>query len=105
MSALDRIFGTLTALAEDWKGEAARRRVLTAVDPAADVLEHCGTVLAAGLAELNAGTGNLTVIDVARLEHVTPQTVRGWIRRGELDATRTADGYRIPRSARRKRAA
>jgi hypothetical protein len=105
VSGLDRIFGSMDALADLWRAEAARRRKLTAVDPAADVLEHCASELTQQTADLRTGVAVLTVGDYARLKHVTPQTVRRWIRRGELPATGTSEGYVIPRDARRTRAA
>jgi hypothetical protein len=100
--ALERIFATLHTQGAAWKAEAARRRQLTAVDPAADVLEHCAAELALQVADLEAGLATLTVYDMARIERVQPQTVRNWIRRGELAAVKTADGYAIPRTARRR---
>jgi DNA-binding transcriptional MerR regulator len=41
------------------------------------------------------------VDDYAHQKLVTPQTVRNWIRRGQLPAERTAKGYRIARDAQR----
>ena len=40
----------------------------------------------------------LTVVDVATRLRVHPQTVRGWIARGELGAVRMGRTIRIPRS-------
>lgn len=103
---IDAVFAQLRGMAEAWTREAARRRQISGVDPVADTLGHCATELAQQLLELEADMGFLSVEDYARLHKVTPQTVRTWIRDGELPAVRTDRGaYQIRRDAKRKRSA
>ncbi len=101
---IEALFGSLRALGDGWRAEAARRRRISATDPVADTLEHCAGELHAHVHELDGDTVWLGPEGYAELHHVTAQTVRNWIRHGELDATRTAAGaWRIRRAAERKR--
>lgn len=105
MTTLDGTFAQLRAVADGWEQEAKRRRQLTNIDPAADVLEHCASELRDQVASIAADTYYLTPEDYARAHHVTAQTVRTWIKRGELAAVVTERGYRIRRDERRRKGA
>lgn len=104
---MDPIVLPFVNAARSWKEEAKKRRAISATDPVADTLEYCAGELAARLQEAEQTTQGLTVEEYARLDHVrvTPQTVRTWIRRGQLAAIDTPTGYRIARDAKRVRAA
>jgi excisionase family DNA binding protein len=102
---IDAVFAQLRGVAEGWSREATRRRQISAVDPVADALTHCASELGEQLRQLDADTALLSVEDYAAARHVTPQTVRAWIRHGELEAVRTERGYRIRRVARRRKSA
>jgi hypothetical protein len=89
--------------AQSWRQEAEERRRISKSDPVADTLDYCAGELAVRLREAERADESLTVEQFARLADVdvTPQTVRAWIRRGELPATLTPKGWKIPRAARR----
>lgn len=101
------VLTTAEGAARGWRQEAEKRRAISAVDPVADTLEYCAGELAARLAEAASADVGLTVEQYAGLPEVdvTPQTVRNWIRRGELAAIETPKGYRIARAAKRIRRA
>ncbi len=99
---IEGILGTVRGVAEGWRSEARRRRAITKTDPAADTLEHCASELESVVDQLDRDTLFLSTVEFAELHHVTPQTVRTWIRRKELPAATTADGdYRIRHDAKR----
>ena len=103
MSAYLTPIAAVTALAESWREEAARRRQLSKHDPVADALVYCADEAKVTLAPFTAPDAVLTVEQFAADQGVTPQAVRNWIHRGELPATKTPHGYRIARAARRAR--
>lgn len=86
-----------------WLREAESRRRVSRLDPVADALEYCAAELIEHVRVVDGLNAVRTVEQFAADHGVTPQTVRGWIRRGELQATRTPHGWRIPRSAHRMR--
>jgi excisionase family DNA binding protein len=90
-------------MAAVWRREAESRRRVSRQDPVADALEYCAAELIEHLRVVDGLNAVRTVDQFAADHGITPQTVRGWIRRGELQATRTAHGWRIPRSAQRMR--
>lgn len=104
---MDPIVTPFVSAARSWKQEAAKRRAISAVDPVADTLEYCAGELAERIRDAELANEGLTVEQYARLPHVsvTAQTVRNWIRRGQLAAVETPNGYRIARSAKRLKAA
>jgi len=103
---IDEAFAQLRGVANGWAQEAARRREISGVDPVADTLTHCASELEELVRELDADLAMISVEDYARAHHVTPQTVRNWIRDGELPAVQTERGHwRIRRDARRKKSA
>jgi hypothetical protein len=89
--------------AKTWKEEADKRRRVSAVDPVADTLDYCAGELVARLQTLAVETAYESVDERARRERVTPQTVRNWIRAGQLAATDGPKGYLIPITAERVR--
>lgn len=92
----------------DFRSEAARRRKITAVDPVADTLAHVASDLADRLRHAEHATERLTPEQYGALPHIDakPQTVRKWCRLGQLPgAEHTESGWRIPRDAKRVRAA
>ncbi len=58
---------------------------------------------ASAASELQQDSTWIGVEDYAALRDVTPQTVRNWIRRGELKAHDSGHGYMINRNAKRQR--
>lgn len=90
--------------ADAWKDEARRRREISRTDPVADALEHCATDLTARIENARLADGEwLTVEEYALLPDVdrTAQTVRAWIRAGQLAAKSTPNGYMIRKDERR----
>ncbi len=100
---------TVTAAARDvaegWRREADQRRRLSRHDPVADALDYCAAELLDQLRMVDGPAAVRTVEQYAADHGVTPQTVRNWIGRGELEAYRTPHGWRVPRTARRRRGA
>lgn len=89
---------------DEWKSEARRRRAISKVDPVADALEHCATDLTARIENARIAEGEwLTVEAYAVLPDVdrTPQTIRAWIRAGQLAARPTPRGYLVRKDERR----
>lgn len=102
---LDTIFAAIKAEAKAWQEEAAQRRTLTSVDAAADALDSCAEKLLKEVHILETESEWLTPeqYGAQHIPHVSGQTVRNWIRRGELSAEDTPRGYRIARRAQRAR--
>ena len=98
----DVLFAAMWAGAATWKTEVAERRRISAHDPVADTLDYCAGEMTSQLKALESDTVWLTVEQYADLKLVTPQTVRNWIRRGELAAHDTEKGYRIKRGEERQ---
>ena len=91
----------VVSIASTWRTEAAERRRISALDPVADTLEYCAAELQLRAKEIEHATEELTPDQYARTEGVTVQTVRTWIRHGQLQARETPKGYRIPKGAKR----
>ncbi len=90
-------------LAKSWADEAKRRRAMSRHDPIPEILDYCAAELVEKLKPFDDPTTLLTVDAYAELHDRTPQTVRNWINRGELEAREGPRGWLIPRSAVRKR--
>lgn len=102
MSRIDSTFAVLKSVADGWEQEAQQRRRFTAVDPVADTLDHCAGELRHQIGLCRDGLGSLSVEDYARDEGVTPQSVRLWIRTGQLSASKDNAGHwHIRRGAKR----
>jgi hypothetical protein len=89
------------AIAGTWRTEAAERRRISALDPVADTLEYCAAELQLRAREIEHATEEITPEQYARANDVTVQTVRTWIRQGQLKARETPKGYRIAKDAKR----
>jgi excisionase family DNA binding protein len=97
----DAGISALRTLAREMEEEAKSRRKLTptAPDAVAEACDYWAGRAATRAEELEREGATLTPAQFAALHNVTEQTVRNWIRRGELTAEPTASGYRIARSA------
>jgi MerR family regulatory protein len=91
----DTAIAAVRAVVNGWKEEAERRRRISKVDPAADVLEYCAGELTTQLDQATSAKAYDTVEEFARDVGVTPQTVRTWCRRKLIAAVPTPNGYRI----------
>lgn len=100
----DLVVTAAKGLARGWIDEAKNRRKISRSDPVAEALEYCAGELEARLKAVEHDN-RLTVEQYARLPHVdvTPQTVRTWIRTGQLQAHDSPKGYRIAADAKRLR--
>jgi hypothetical protein len=100
----DLVVTAAKALARGWVDEAKNRRRISRFDPAAEALEYCAGELEARIKAVEHDN-RLTVEQYAKLPHVdvTPQTVRMWIRTGQLQAQDSPKGYKIPADAKRIR--
>jgi excisionase family DNA binding protein len=96
---IDTVFAAMRTLAGEMQTEAAKRKAMTPTDPAAEASLYWAERLTLRVAELEADAEHVTPAQYASLHGVTEQTVRNWIRRGELAAEDTPRGYRIPRAA------
>lgn len=100
----DPLMLAVHAATKTWRQEAEARRKVSRLDPVADTLEYCAGELAERLRSATAASEWETVERRAAREGVTPQTVRAWIRTGQLHARPGAHGYQILASAERVRA-
>lgn len=89
------------AIAGTWRTEAAERRRISALDPVADTLEYCAAELQLRAREIEHAREEVSPEQYARTAGVTVQTVRTWIREGQLNARETPKGYRIAKDAQR----
>lgn len=91
--------------AREWRKEAEERRQISKSDPVADTLEYCAGDLAKRLENARVAGEWLTVEEYAAQPDVdvTPQTVRAWIRSGQLAAVPTPRGYKIRKNETRVR--
>lgn len=95
----DTVAAAMRRVAAEWQAECAHRRRVSKVDAVADALDWCARELLDRLREVD-GPGTVRTVEQYSSDHgVTDQTVRRWIRRGELDAVRTPHGWRIARAA------
>jgi hypothetical protein len=101
----DLVVGAIERVTMGWRQEAEKRRAISKSDPVADTLVYCAGELAARLRTLATELAYETVEQRAARERVTPQTVRVWIRTGQLSAHHGAKGYQIPADAERVRRA
>lgn len=89
--------------AESYRDEAMQRRKLSAHDPAADALEYVARDLVERARVLSDPTAMRSVEEYAAEHGVSAQTVRNWIRAGELEARETGRGFQIPSGATRRK--
>lgn len=99
----DTVVSAARDVAVEWKQEAENRRKISKHDPVADTLDHCAEELLEHLRVVDGPGAMRSVEQYAQDYGVSPQSVRNWIHRGQLEATKTAHGWMIPRTARRRR--
>lgn len=102
---LDAVYAAMRKIADEWKSDAAKRKKLTATDPVADALEYCADEVIDQIQTLKLNKHTLTVKEYADMKGKSPQTIRNWIHRGELDAAQVDGDFRIPSNAVRQAAA
>jgi hypothetical protein len=86
---------------EQLRGEAKHRQETTPSDVAAEAFATSARIVETALNEAMRDTETLTPTEYAQLHNVTPQSVTLWIRKGELEAERTPNGWLISRDAKR----
>lgn len=91
-------------LAEEFRRTAAGRRVIVAMDPAAEALDYAAAVIEQKVRTLLDPTAMLTPDEWAAEQDppVAGGTARRWCREGELECIETPRGYLIPVGAVRK---
>ena len=93
----------ITTLAENWEVRANQLAQYEPSNPTARTLRTNAQELRASLASIEDDDGLVTVAEFARMHAVTPQSVRAWIRSGELDAVKgIGRGLLIRRNSNRK---
>jgi hypothetical protein len=100
----DLVLTAVKGVTETWMQEADKRRRISRSDPVADTLEYCAGELVARVRAIREEK-RLTVEQFANLPHIdkTPQTIRAWIRTGQLQAIAGPNGYLIAPDAKRIR--
>lgn len=100
---MNHITEAVQGVARDWRKEAERRRSISKADPVADTLEYCAGEVVARVRSVGDADNLLTVEQYAAQPDVgvTAQTVRKWIRLGQLAAIETPKGYRVRKDAKR----
>lgn len=96
---LEAVFADEREQARAWKEEAERRRQLWPDDPVAKTFAYCAGELEERVRRQELRTAQLTVAEFATLQRVSEPTVRRWIKRGRIKATKTSEGWAIPRTA------
>lgn len=101
----DLVITAVERVTKTWREEAEERRRISKLDPVADTLDYCAGEISARLRTIGASHEALSVEEYAAQASppVTPQTVRVWIRTGQLPAIQTTKGYKIDRNAKRAR--
>jgi hypothetical protein len=99
----DFVVDAVAGVTRTWREEAEKRRGISKVDPIADTLDYCAGEIAARLKTIEASSQRLTVEQYAARVKRTPQTIRNWIRNGQLAAIATTKGYEISVDAERVR--
>lgn len=90
--------------ADSYRAEAEQRRKLSPHDPAADALDYVARDLVERVRTLVNPAAMRTIEQYAAEVGVSAQTVRNWIRAGELEARPRGRTWNIPAGAiRRKR--
>lgn len=100
----DLVLSAVKGVTETWMQEVSKRRRISKTDPVADAIEYCAGEIMARVKSVHEDN-RLTVEQYAKLPHVdvTPQTVRNWIRTGQLQAIDGPKGYKIAADAKRIR--
>jgi hypothetical protein len=94
----------LESVTQAWRQEAEKREQRWPGDPLVLNFRQCAAEIDGEIARVQGEERPLTVAEYAASHGAIPATVRRWIARGELEASRDAAGdWRIPRHARRVR--
>ncbi len=101
---LDWVLSSLRGELNDWRSNAEDRRRFTPNDPVADAIDALAARLEEVTKTIERDSEIVTAEVYAALHGVTPQTVRGWCRTGELSHVRSGKKYSILRNAIRKAA-
>jgi hypothetical protein len=103
---VELVFGQLREAVKDLRKDVAKRRRISATDQVADGIEYAAGEIDSIIVQLETDLEYVTPDVYAEMHGVTPQSVRTWIRIGQLEAIGDADtGYRIRRTAQRRRKA
>jgi hypothetical protein len=89
---LQAILAEIRALGNEWRADAKRIKQLSYASEIASTLEGVAAELERLVLHLESGTKYLTVAEYARLHAVTPQSVRTWIRTGQLTVVNGTQG-------------
>jgi predicted transcriptional regulator len=100
---MDTAIAVARNAASRWRKEATQRLRISQHDPVSETLQYCAAEIEEEMRALDAPGAMRTVEQYAKDHAVTPQTVRNWIRRGQLKADRTPHGYMIQHTAQRQR--
>jgi hypothetical protein len=94
----------IRAAVTSWKKEADGRKIPH--DPVAETFAYCAADLEARIKSVEAEEPPYTVREFAEVHAVLCGTVRKWIAKGELEATKNSSGdWQIPRSSKRRKPA
>jgi len=100
---VDDIFADLRQRLDALQVVATQRREPREDDEVADGMDWAIERIRAIVAEIDANHEYLSTDQYAALHGgITPQSVCNWIRKDELDATETPNGWRIKRGAQRQ---
>ena len=89
---LQALLAEVRALGNDWRADAKRIKQLSPSSEVASTLEGVAEELDRLVLHLESGTKYLTVQGYAEMHGVTPQTVRNWIRTGQLTTVNGTQG-------------
>jgi hypothetical protein len=87
----------IRSLVDSWKSDAEKRRKMSSLDFAADILEHCASELENELADAENADETVSVATYAAMHGKAPSTVRRWCQSGALPAQRKGGEYVIRR--------
>lgn len=87
----------LATLALEWKDEAERRRLMSAHDVTADVLDYCAGELTAELTDVSAADEEVSPEAYALEQGRSVSTVRRWCASGALPARKVGREWVIRR--------
>jgi hypothetical protein len=96
---LDDVFADFRRHLDALEAVVRQRREPREDDAVADGMDWAIERMRSAVAEIDANHEYLSVEQYAELHNVTPQSVRTWCRKGELNAMETPNGWRIERSA------
>lgn len=89
------VLAELRALANTWRADAKRINQLSPSSEVASTLEGVAAELERLVLHLETGAQLLTVKQYAELHGVTSQTIRNWIRTGDLPTVNGTEGRKL----------